>query len=118
MRWHLFLGAALLALVGCGGGEGTLEEVDPLAAPLEPGYTEHVAPIMERYCTPCHSAQALPGRVAGFGYGTCAEVRDNWGSVVWTVFETKTMPPGGAPRVTAEDQLTLRRWHEQGALCP
>jgi uncharacterized membrane protein len=118
MRWHIFWALLLGALAGCGGGEGTLEEVDPEAAPMEPTYTEHVAPIMDRYCVSCHSAEALPGRVDGYGYGTCAEVRDNWGGVVWTVFEGKTMPPGGAPRVTSSDQLTLRRWHEQGAVCP
>ncbi len=105
-------------MTACGGGEGLLEEVDPEAAPANPTYAEHVAPIMDRYCVACHSEDAQPGEVDGFGYETCRKVRQNWGSVVWTVFETKTMPPGGAQRVTSVDQLTLQRWYEQGADCP
>ena len=106
-----------LGLSACVSGDGTLEQIDPEAAPTVPTYTGHVGPIMDRYCTACHAEDAQPGKVDGYGYGTCLEVKENWGSIVWTVYETKTMPPGGAQRMTSADKLTLQRWYRQGAQC-
>lgn len=113
--WALAMG--LSWSIACVSGDAPLSVVDPDAAPRVPAYEAHIAPIMERYCTACHAADAQPGEVDGFGYETCQKVRRNWGGVIWTVFETRTMPPGGAQRVTAADELTLQRWYDQGARC-
>lgn len=111
------LTAALVAVVACGSGDGTLDEIDPEAAPAEPSYSKHIAPIMDRYCTACHASDAQVGEVEGLGYETCDKVRRNWGGILITVFRGNTMPPGGAYRVTSEDRMTLERWFEQGARC-
>lgn len=116
----LLLTGALALTLGAGcvpAGEGTLLEVDPDAAPARPTYTEHVAPLMEHYCTACHAPDAQAGEQEGYGYETCSKVRSNWWPLVETTFEEKTMPPGGAERVTSAHQLTLERWFEQGAPC-
>jgi uncharacterized membrane protein len=109
--------AAVSAVCACGGGTGDLAQVDPMAAPQTPTYTEHVGPIMDRYCTACHAKDAQPGALEGFDYSTCDGVKRGWGGVVETVFFTETMPPGGAQRVTSSDELTLERWYDQGARC-
>jgi len=119
LRQIAVVGASVvgLGLVACGSGADALEDVDPEAAPQLPGYTEHVAPIMDRYCTACHAEDAQPGMTAGFGFETCDDVRRGWGGIVITVFRGNTMPPGGAYRMSSEDQLTLQRWFDQGARC-
>ncbi len=116
-RLHRATFALLITLCACGGGTGELGEVDPEAAPATPTYTAHVGPIMDRYCTACHAADAQPGPLEGLDYSTCSGVRRGWGGVLETVIFTETMPPGGAERVTSSDQLTLERWHAQGAAC-
>ena len=106
-----------MMLGACGFGAGTLEDVDPEAAPMQPTYTAHVAPIMTRYCTVCHASDAQPGEVEGYGYETCAKVRRNWNGVVDTVFENDNMPPGLGRRVSEPERLALRRWWDQGGTC-
>lgn len=114
MTHRLFVIAAL-GLIGC--GDQTLEEVDPGAAPMTPTYSVHIAAIMKRRCTTCHSEEALIGEYEGYGYGTCAKVIDNWDGIEETVFEENSMPPGGADRVESWERLTLQRWWDQGATC-
>ncbi len=109
--------AMLVGLPSCGAGEGTLDEIDPDATPPRPTYTEHVAPLMEQYCTACHAEDAQPGEQEGYGFDTCNKVRANWGELVETTFVEKTMPPGGAPRVSSVHQLILERWFDNGAPC-
>lgn len=109
---------AAVLLTACGEGTGTLDEVDPEAAPQTPTYTEHVAPIMDLYCTACHAADAQPGELDGYGYDTCDKVRRNWSGLVETAFVYENMPPGGAERVSEAHKLTLQRWWNQGGTCP
>ena len=112
-----WLTACLLTLGGCAFGDGTLADLDPEAAPARPTYVAHVAPIMARYCTACHAPDAQPGEQEGYGYETCAKVRRNWRGVEETVFESSSMPPGGAVRVSAPEKLALARWWAQGGRC-
>ncbi len=106
---------ALLGLVACL-GDKTLDEVDPEAAPAEPAYSEHIAPLMFDYCDSCHSPDGA--RVLGdIRTDTCEELKGNMEIVSEMVFDRQVMPPGGAERMTSEDQLTLQRWFDQGADC-
>lgn len=113
----LFCGTLSLLAGACGAGEGTLEEIDPGSAPARPTYSEHIAPIMEEYCTACHAPDAQPGEAEGYGYETCAKVKRYWGGVILTVFKEDSMPPGGAQRVPEADRLALMRWYAQGSRC-
>ena len=114
---QLLMGAAACALLtGCL-GDKTLEEVDPDAAPARPTYTEHIEPLMEDYCVTCHAVDAFPGELGDIGLDECEKVKDNMELVSEMVFDREVMPPGGSLRMTEEDQLTLRRWFDQGADC-
>lgn len=114
---HVILFIAALATSACSFGDSALGDIDPNAAPATPTYALHVAPIMEQYCTACHAPDAQPGEQEGYGYETCAKVRENWDGVVETVFETSEMPPGGAVRVSEPEKLALARWWAQGGRC-
>lgn len=105
------------ALTACGGGDASLDELDPGAAPAQPTWLAHVEPIMAFHCVACHDPDGQAGAQEGYAYDTCEATRRGWGGIVETVFETAEMPPGGAPRLEAWEELTLRRWHEQGARC-
>ncbi|MCB9528692.1 MAG: hypothetical protein R3F65_20355 [bacterium] len=111
------LALAAAWLIGCGDGDLTLEEADPAAAPAAPTWTDHVAPIIELHCVACHDPDGLTGAAEGVAYDTCEATRRNWRELEETVFEEGEMPPGGAMRLRAYEELILRRWHEQGARC-
>ncbi len=114
----LLLLTCLFAL-GCGEGDGTLEEVDPLAAPLVPTWSEHVSVILETRCAACHSEDSQIGEAEGYGYGDCATTKEpsNWNGLVESGLKAKNMPPGGADKITPAEELALMRWWEQGAVC-
>lgn len=115
--WFLLCSMLALVLVSAC-GDATLDEVDPGAAPASPTYFDDVAPIMAARCVPCHADGAQPGdNIAGYGYDTCDKVKSGWGGLVSTGFVDKTMPPGGAERITSSEELTLQRWHDQGSSC-
>jgi hypothetical protein len=42
----------------------------------------------------------------------------NWGSLVQTAFEEKTMPPPTAYTLPSADVLTLKRWKAGSHVCP
>ena len=109
----------LSAAVGCGFGDASLDALDPGAAPATPSWSADVQPLMDLYCTACHAEDAQPGRVEGYGYGTCEETREerNWEGFERSVFVENEMPPGGAPRLRESELLTLRRWADQGFRC-
>ncbi len=115
LRWLLVV--ALLPLLACAEGVGPLDVVDPDAAPAHPTYNTHVAPIVDYYCVSCHSKDAQPGAVDGYAYDSCAQVRDGWHDFYETTVTKKSMPPGGALRVTSTEALILTRWYAQGAEC-
>ena len=100
-------------VVGCGFGDASLDEVDPAAAPESPTYADHIAPIMEDYCTACHGGE---GR--GVRYDDCAQVVRNWRGLRSTALEGRSMPPPTAYSLSSADRLTLERWWEGGHACP
>ena len=106
MRCWWIVGITAL-LWGCGFGDQTLDEVDPGAAPLEPTWSAHVEPIMYRRCTACHSEDAQPGEVDGYGFETCDKLKTHEEEFRESTFEEKTMPPGGAERLTSAEVLRV-----------
>ncbi|MFN3199062.1 MAG: hypothetical protein ACE366_11745 [Bradymonadia bacterium] len=117
LRFYVCTALTALALSACDAGDATLEEVDPEAAPANPTWSSHVERIMVVRCTACHAEDAQSGEAEGYGYETCEKTIRNWEGFVETVVEEKTMPPGGADRLTSAELLTMQRWYEQGAPC-
>ncbi len=110
-----FIALALFTCAGCAFGSDPLEVVDPAAAPERPTWTQDVQPIMDYYCTTCHSPSGALN--VGVSLDTCDNTRRSFGSVWSTAADSKSMPPGGALRVSSYDLLILDRWHAQGATC-
>ena len=118
VRTRLMWAIACLCGLLCGClGDKTLEEVDPEAAPAQPSFSKHIEPLMEDYCVACHAPDAQPGEVGDIGLDTCEKLKENMELVSEMVFDREVMPPGGAMRLSEEEQLTLRRWFDQGADC-
>ena len=116
-RSTLMLCLSALTLWGCGMGDATLDEVDPEAAPANPTWSAHVERIMEVRCTACHDPDAQPGEASGYGFETCEKARRYEDPFIRTAIDEKTMPPGGAERLTSAEALTMLRWYAQGAPC-
>lgn len=109
------LGALLcLELLGCGLGDAPLEEVDPEAIPPVVTWEDHVAPLMDRYCTGCHSAEIVSGAAEGLDYSRLDYTRCTFEEVAEVALEEGSMPPGGARRLDGLDKAMLRRWSAQG----
>ena len=106
-----------LALTGCGTGDLTLDEVDPQAAPEAPTWSSHVEAILQVHCVACHDPNGQAGAQEGQAYDTCQATRRGWRGLAETVFDAGSMPPGGAMRLHPWEELTLMRWHDQGASC-
>lgn len=98
--------------VGCGFGDMSLHEVDPEAAPQHPTWHDHIEPIMYLRCTACHE-----GGQNDAVFDTCTQLKRRERSFRLTTFEEKSMPPGGADRLSAWEVLAIERWFEQGAPC-
>ena len=111
------MGVALWGVTACGAGDGTLEEVDPEAAPAAPTWSAHIEPIMSFYCTACHAPEAQTGTAEGVDLSTCQQVGRQRVLVMESAVADKYMPPGGAMRVSSTEALTLQRWYDQGARC-
>lgn len=101
----------LLFLLGaCAFGSLPIEEVDDI--PELPDYEVHVAPIMDFYCTACHGAGNLfAGDVS---LTSEAEALNFCNEIDNQVFGIRAMPPGGARRLTAREEVILRRWLDNG----
>lgn len=86
-------------------------------------FAEEVAPILERYCTECHSEEnaelglkldTYEGAMAGSDYGTVIEAGDADGSLLIDMIASGDMPEDGDP-VTPEDLEVLKTWINEGA---
>jgi hypothetical protein len=89
-------------------------------APEKPTYAEHVAPILNKSCVPCHR----PGEVAPFslvGYDNASK----WAPMISAVTKAKRMPPWKAVHgygefmdeniLSAEQLATLENWEKTGS---
>jgi len=132
---QIVLGVPATLLVGistgCGFGDGTLDAVDPDAAPRNPTY-DQVFLILDRSCAPCHKegedeggdrllaslGDAPPRIFAEPDLSTCNGIQGALAEIHDTVLQSGSMPPGAWPRLSEEEKLTLQRWLDQGACSP
>jgi len=114
----------LAVLVGCP-GLGNQEPPIADTLPAEPTWTEHVKPILDTYCSECHSdppQQAAPGT---FRLDVCETLGKPGASsqsakiVIRMIDEIPSpMPPlTAANQPTPDDEEIVRRWVDQGANC-
>ncbi len=83
-------------------------------------YAEHIAPIIQEYCVPCHR----PGEVAPFSLTTYRDVH-TWRKEIVKYVQARQMPPWkpesgygefkGERRLTDEQIALITRWVESGA---
>lgn len=112
MKLHWLLCALLLG--GCAFGDASLAEVDPGTLPARPTYAEHIRPMMDFYCAACHDPDGQIGAQEGIDLTRYDDIVDEFEEIAEQVFEERTMPPGGARRLSARDEEILARWAEQG----
>jgi uncharacterized membrane protein len=106
-----------LALGGCAAGSGSLAEVDPAAVPTNPTWSSHARQILDMYCAGCHSKDALPGELEGFGYDTCESAKREWHETYEVTFTERSMPPPTGFPMPSVARETLQRWYDEGASC-
>lgn len=137
------LGALFLVLVSC----STTPPGSPETAPLGPQvlsgevqqaamsgtvrFREHVAPILEMRCLPCHHGPTLPGLFSMTSRAEAFQPGPSGARIVpghpeqsllflnpsGTHQAVQAMPPAGN-RLTENDLAVLRRWIAQGAAWP
>jgi uncharacterized membrane protein len=104
----------LFFVSACGFGTQTIEELDPNAIPVLPEqivYEEDIDPIFEFYCTACHGANE--NIVANEILLTEEiDVVAFCDLVIQEAFIERSMPPGGARRLTSSEEALLVRWME------
>lgn len=100
--------------VGCGLGDASLTDVDPDAIPATVSYEADVGPRIDYYCVSCHHADGQQGNAGGWDFSSYELVKASFGSIELTAIQDKSMPPGGARRLTARDAAILLRWRDQG----
>lgn len=108
------LGCGVMAMAGCGLGDGDLEQVDPGAVPASVTYKQHIQPRMEYYCVACHNPDGSLGNAGGWDFSTYKLVRAAYTSISEAAITRRVMPPGGARKLTAQDVAIFRRWETLG----
>jgi hypothetical protein len=108
------LSYGVIAMAGCGLGDGDLEQVDPGAVPASVTYKQHIQPRMEYYCVACHNPDGSLGNAGGWDLSNYKLVRAAYTSISEAAFTRRIMPPGGARKLTAEDVAIFRRWESLG----
>ncbi|HLO99481.1 MAG TPA: DUF1592 domain-containing protein, partial [Fimbriimonas sp.] len=74
-----------------------------------------VAPLVTKYCAPCHSGDPAPGKVKLTKGMTATSALKNpaiWSRVAKNV-TGRTMPPQGSPQMTAEERNRLVGWVDE-----
>lgn len=106
--------AALVLVAGCGIGDSTLDELDPGAVPAVVTYRQHVQPRLDYYCVSCHNPDGPLGSAGGWDLSTYLFVRAAHASIMDAAVSRRSMPPGGARRLTPTDEAVLRKWKAGG----
>lgn len=114
MRWYGGFCALALSLAGCGSG-GQQADV-----PDKPTFTEHIAPLIFKNCSPCHYDNGM----APFPLLTFEQVKKKARTIA-KVTSKRIMPPWpadpsythftGEKYLTAGEIATIQRWVETGA---
>jgi uncharacterized membrane protein len=114
--------ALLPCLLGACPGFGTTVPGGAVAeVPDQPNYIDHVGPILDTYCAPCHSSPSQNGAPTYFRLDQYADDGDLSGAFSMSARidaragSASTMPPSGNPAPTDIERQTLARWVEQGS---
>ena len=109
--------ALALALLATACGDKLDPDQPPTCDPALPvSYAQEVGPVLESYCTRCHSSSAANRRGAPEGvdfdtYAAAAAAAEMANQRV----QAGTMPPSGAsPRPDARARCLLQAWVDQG----
>jgi len=98
-------------LGGC--GEDNFGVVDPAVLPAVVSFEKHIAPRMNYYCVGCHNQNGQLGNAGGWNLEGYWRTRLSIESIEKVSFEDKSMPPGGARRMTSWDAALFRKWREE-----
>lgn len=85
---------------------------EPDLETLASDYTKEIRPILQRYCTRCHSAQRTEADIDLDAIGTFADVRKHpqtW-QKVGEMLDSGQMPPREARKPSAEERTHLQDW--------
>ena len=84
------------------------------SAPAPDLYPKTIAPMIKRYCAPCHGKKDPPGGVTVLGFPTTASVVK--GQAVWSrileQIRAGAMPPQGSKQPTKSERQQLVNWIE------
>jgi len=120
--------AAVLLLIGCGGGEKPQAQTPPTdsarPAVVEASFAKDVAPIFAANCMPCHSGAADAKSpydlsryegVMGNGKDTVPNVLAGRAdsSLLYMMLHEGKMPPTGP--LDAAKVATIKKWVDEGA---
>jgi uncharacterized membrane protein len=126
-RWLAALAASVVATLGAlylltalpapAGGAA------PGAADAGPVTFEDARAVVQKRCTPCHSASPaitdFGAPPAGAAFDTGEQMRALADRILERAVATETMPPGNATHITPAERDVLRRWVEgQGGAAP
>lgn len=118
-RWLIFLAltaaAGVSAMTGCGSegsGGGTCNVTTPASCPATtPSYATDVAPILQKYCTSCHSPTGVQASEPFDTHAGVAAHADHMKAEVGGC----EMPPAGSIAPTDAERETILAWLVCGA---
>jgi hypothetical protein len=99
---------------GCGWGALPIEQADPAAMPGDVSYADDIRPRIEYYCLGCHRPGSPLGNAGGWDLSSYLLVKGSFFSIMDSSFTKRSMPPGGARRMSAEDQAVFLAWELAG----
>ena len=108
--WLSFMVSAV-GFTSCGDEE--FGDVDPDVLPAVVSFENHIAPRMNYYCVGCHNKNGQLGNAGGWNLEGYWQTRLAIESIEKVSFEEKTMPPGGARRMTSWDAALFRKWRDE-----
>lgn len=103
---------ALLALPALVLVSGFAPEAQPPQVANQTAYDKTVAPVLQKYCLPCHGNNSAAGGVNLAKYKNIAEIQKDqvgWRKVV-TQIRQRSMPPKGSPAPTLEERELMATW--------
>jgi hypothetical protein len=98
---------------------GRADEVRP-GVPQTDAYSQHVRPLLTKYCFECHRGAKAMGDVQLDKYPTVTSVladRDTW-QRVRHMLDVKEMPPGDARKPSNDERKTITGWIESNLKSP
>ena len=88
----------------------------PAACPSPaPTFSADVAPLIQKYCAGCHSADGEEPNPLLVSYDSITGSMDATARMVETQLVQCNMPPAGQPQLTAEERQTILGWLVCGA---